>query len=108
MFTGDVEFSPLAELPANTVLVSSVSFSPGANTHWHSHEGGQVLHVVAGRGLFQERGGPIQVMEVGETVVAAGGVEHWHGAAEGDPMTHVAISSGLTTWLEAAERAPGT
>ncbi len=30
--------------------MGTVQFSPGARTFWHSHPGGQVLIVLAGRG----------------------------------------------------------
>jgi quercetin dioxygenase-like cupin family protein len=108
MFTGDVEFTPLAELPAKTVLISCVTFSPDATTHWHSHAGGQVLHVTGGRGRVQERGGPVRVLEVGDTAVAEAGVEHWHGAVRDQSLTHIAISSGLTTWGQAPDLAVET
>ena len=100
-FTGDVSLDPVAELTVSPVWVNSVRFPNGAVTHWHSHEGGQVLQVVSGEGWYQERGGQQRDLRPGDTVVTAAGVEHWHGAAENANLVHVAISSGETRWGEA-------
>ena len=48
---------------ANNAMRSSggsVTFEPGARSHWHVHPVGQVLIVTAGVGLTQEWGKPIQ------------------------------------------------
>ncbi len=100
-FTGDASLEPVADLPALPVRVNRVSFPDGAVTYWHSHEGGQVLQVVAGEGRYQERGGEIRPLRPGDTIVAAAGVEHWHGAADGADMVHIAFSSGTSEWGEA-------
>lgn len=75
------------------------SFEAGARTNWHSHEGGQVVVVEKGRMRAQERGGPGQEFGPRETYVVAPGVAHWHGALPGEPLTQVALSYGLTTWM---------
>ena len=100
-FTGDVNLERVADLPALPVAVNRVSFPDGAVTHWHSHEGGQVLQVVSGEGRYQERGGAERPLRPGDTVIAEAGVEHWHGAAAGHDMVHVAFSSGTSTWGDA-------
>ena len=60
-FTGTVRIDPL--YAANNAMRSSggsVTFEPGARSHWHIHPVGQVLIVTAGVGLTQEWGKPIQ------------------------------------------------
>lgn len=58
-FTGTVRIDPL--YAANNAMRSSggsVTFEPGARSHWHVHPVGQVLIVTAGVGLTQEWGSP--------------------------------------------------
>ncbi len=92
-FTGQVWMDALADLPGTRVRVLRVTFSPGARTAWHAHPGGQVLHVVDGVGRVQSAGGPVRQIRPGDTVVAGPGEQHWHGAAPGQLMSHVAISA---------------
>jgi quercetin dioxygenase-like cupin family protein len=106
-FTGDTTLERIADLPALPVAVNRVSFPDGSVTHWHSHEGGQVLQVVSGDGRYQERGGTVRPLRPGDTVVVAAGVEHWHGAAPDRDMVHIAFSSGTSTWGDAPETEAG-
>lgn len=90
---------PYVTMPATDgVTINTVDFTPGARTHWHSHERGQILQVLAGRGLIQAEGGPVHVLRAGDTVWAAPGERHWHGAAPDSFMVHTAISLGVTAW----------
>lgn len=99
-FTGDV--FPYVTMPATDgVTVNTVNFTPCARTYWHHHERGQVLVVVAGRGLIQAEGGPVRVLRAGDTVWAPPGERHWHGGSADSYLTHVAISLGVTSWAEA-------
>lgn len=103
-FSGSVEVQ--AVLPPgdrNTVQASVVSFFDGARTHWHSHAGGQVLHVIEGAGRVQSRGEPAVDLRPGDIAVASAGEMHWHGAAEGASMRHLAISIGDVDWQEPVE-----
>lgn len=98
-FTGDVY--PYVTLPATDgVVINTVCFTPGAHTFWHSHENGQILQVLAGRGFVQADGGPVRVIRAGDTVWSAPGERHWHGAAPDSYLTHTAISLGVTAWAE--------
>ncbi|PJK23834.1 cupin [Mycobacterium goodii] len=80
------------------VTINTVNFTPGARTHWHSHEHGQILQVLAGRGLIQADGGPVHVLRAGDTVWSPPGERHWHGAAPDSYLVHTAISLGTTAW----------
>ncbi|HMK96157.1 MAG TPA: cupin domain-containing protein [Acidimicrobiales bacterium] len=98
-FTGDV--SAYLTMPSTDgVTINTVSFSPCARTYWHSHEKGQIIFVLAGRGLVQAEGGPVFAMRAGDTIWAPPGERHWHGASPGSFVTHTAISLGVTSWAE--------
>lgn len=59
-FTGDVWRDDLTHLDGqNTLGVLNMDFAPGARTGWHQHPVGQILHVTAGLGRIQNRGGAV-------------------------------------------------
>jgi quercetin dioxygenase-like cupin family protein len=91
-FTGAVFIDSVAA-PAGSYRVnaSSVHFTPGARTAWHTHPNGQTIFVTEGIGLCQRRGGPVEVIRPGDRVFFDPGEEHWHGAAPSRFMTHLAI-----------------
>ncbi len=96
-FTGEVH-TYMAMAPTGGVSVNNVSFTPSARTHWHSHERGQVLVVLAGRGLVQSEGEQARTIRGGDTVWAGPGERHWHGASPDSYVVHTAISLGTTDW----------
>lgn len=98
-FTGTVWGDPV--LPTTDgVQINSVSFAPGARTHWHTHEAGQVLIVTSGAGLVYDRNGEGGPITVGDIVFIPPGIEHWHGAAEDSYVVHLAISLKATDWQQ--------
>jgi quercetin dioxygenase-like cupin family protein len=104
-FTGAVQLEPLVQpAPPARVAVVSVTFQPGARTAWHTHPLGQTLIVTAGIGRAQRDGGSVQEIRPGDVVTFAPGEKHWHGAAPGSSMTHVAIQEALdgnvVEWLD--------
>jgi quercetin dioxygenase-like cupin family protein len=91
-FTGTVFVDTIAAPSDDSRLsASSVHFTPGARTAWHTHPNGQTIHVTEGVGLCQRRGGPVEIIRPGDTVVFAPGEDHWHGAAPDRFMTHLAM-----------------
>jgi quercetin dioxygenase-like cupin family protein len=91
-FTGAVYIDAVAApSPGSRVTASSVHFTPGARTAWHTHPNGQTIWVTEGIGHAQRRGGPIEVIRPGDRVVFEPGEEHWHGAARNRFMTHIAM-----------------
>jgi quercetin dioxygenase-like cupin family protein len=70
---------------------SSVHFTPGARTAWHTHPNGQTIFVLEGVGHAQRRGGAIEVIRPGDRVFFEPGEEHWHGASAERFMTHIAM-----------------
>jgi len=91
-FTGSVYIDPVATPSAGSQInASSVHFTPGARTAWHTHPNGQTIYVTEGVGLAQRRGGPIEVIRPGDRVFFEPGEEHWHGATPDRFMTHLAM-----------------
>ena len=103
-FTGAVYIDTVATPSGPSRLsASSVHFTPGARTAWHTHPNGQTIWVTEGVGLCQREGGPIEVIRPGDRVFFEPGENHWHGAAPNRLMTHVAMqladeSGSPVTW----------
>lgn len=91
-FSGEVYVDAVAAPSHGSRLsASSVHFTPGARTAWHTHPNGQNIYVIEGVGLAQRRGGPAEVIRPGDRVFFAPGEEHWHGATATRFMTHIAM-----------------
>ena len=105
-FTGAVFIDAVAAPSGVSRLsASSVHFTPGARTAWHTHPNGQTIFVLEGVGLAQRRGGPIEVIRPGDRVFFEPGEEHWHGAGPRRFMTHLALldvddEGNNATWLD--------
>lgn len=82
----------------------TVTFEPGARTAWHTHPLGQTLIVTFGLGRVQREGCAITEVHPGDIVFFAPGERHWHGAAPGTAMSHIAIAEmqdgKAVDWLE--------
>lgn len=96
-FVGEVWADPVLT-GGDGITISSVFFAPGARTHWHSHEHGQVLQVTAGAGWVCARGGRPEPLAAGDVVWAPAGEVHWHGAGAATFLLHTATSLGATSW----------
>jgi len=93
VFTGDVQVQML--FPGNETAHYSgayVTFQPGARTAWHSHPAGQHMIITSGAGVTGTRDGKIIEFHAGETVWCPPDLDHWHGAAGDQPMTHLVIT----------------
>ncbi|HEY2650695.1 MAG TPA: cupin domain-containing protein [Solirubrobacteraceae bacterium] len=105
-FTGTVYLDTVAVASEpSRVTASSVRFTPGARTAWHTHPLGQTIYVTEGIGRCQRRGGPVEEIRPGDRVYFEPGEEHWHGAAPNRFMTHIAIqevdeTGSPVTWGE--------
>lgn len=104
-FSGDAYLKPLlAKDKNNDFALGSVTFEPGARTHWHAHPKGQVLIVTAGEGFYQDKGKPAQRIRKGDVINIPENVEHWHGATANSKMVHLAITNYQgevnVTWLK--------
>ena len=105
-FTGSVFIDAIAAPSGQSrVSASSVHFTPGARTAWHTHPNGQTIYVLEGVGRAQRRGGPIEEIRPGDRVFFEPGEEHWHGAAPDRFMLHLALlqvddEGNTATWGE--------
>jgi quercetin dioxygenase-like cupin family protein len=91
-FTGAVYVDAIATPGGGARLnATSVHFTPGARTAWHTHPNGQTIYVTEGVGRAQRRGGPVEEIRPGDRVFFEPGEEHWHGAAPDRFMTHLAL-----------------
>lgn len=92
-FTGDVWLDPIAapQSEDQRMTVSTVRFSPGAHTAWHSHERGQTLHITDGVAWVGTRDGTVIEAHPGQTIYTPPGEEHWHGASPESWMEHLAM-----------------
>ena len=97
-FTGTVYGDPLLD-GTDGAAVTSVFFAPGGRTFWHSHSGGQLLHILEGRGLVGTEGAAPQPLGPGDLVWAPPGELHWHGGGPETMRLHLAVSLGTTNWL---------
>lgn len=105
-FTGNAFLKPLvAKDKNNDFSASSVTFTPGARTNRQTHPKGQVLLVIEGNVLYQEKGKPAQSTKKGDVINIPENLEHWYGATSDTKMVHVAITNfkeGVqVTWLQA-------
>ena len=99
-FTGPAWRRDLGRIDALDGTAVLVTFDAGVRNSWHRHSGGQVLYLVEGVGRVGTRDGQVTELRAGDLVEAPPDEEHWHGAVEGEPMTHLALSFGETVWLE--------
>ena len=105
-FTGAVYIDAVAA-PSNgsRVSASSVHFTPGARTAWHTHPNGQTIYVLEGVGRAQHRDGPVEIIRPGDRVFFEPGENHWHGAAPNRFMVHLGMqqndeNGSVVTWGE--------
>ncbi|PYH77592.1 hypothetical protein BO82DRAFT_386497 [Aspergillus uvarum CBS 121591] len=97
-FTGDVYLDMIHF--DDSAAIANVTFTPCARTHWHTHEHGQFIKVVAGSGWICDKGDAPRRIQTGDLIWAPAGTTHWHGAEDGTIMTH------LVGWLPHTLRRP--
>jgi len=104
-FTGEVYLYPVVD-GAQTdgyYVAGSVTFMPGARTHWHTHPSVQTLIITEGEGWYQEKGKPVVKLTKGSVVPIPVNVEHWHGASADSKLVHIAVTNikdgNAVTWM---------
>ena len=90
-FTGKSYLAPVVNNEELKTHISNVTFEPACRNNWHSHTGGQILIAVGGRGYYQEKGKPAQLLLPGDVVEISPNVIHWHGAAPDSWFSHLAV-----------------
>lgn len=101
--------SYLKMLCTEGVAIGNVTFAPGCRNNRHIHHaksgGGQILLCTAGRGWYQAWGQAAQELRPGDVVVIPPEVKHWHGAAENNWFSHLAVEvpgeKAANEWFEA-------
>jgi len=68
-----------------------VNFGQGTRNRFHTHNGDQVLIVIAGKGIVatEEEN---RMVTAGDIVVFPAGEKHWHGATEDSEFSHIVIT----------------
>lgn len=94
------EYNDTMKIPA----FGQVTFEPCTRTDWHSHDGGQILLVTEGVGVFEMEGEPARLMQAGDVILIPPGARHMHSAINDSWFAHIAISVnpgvGTTNWFE--------
>jgi quercetin dioxygenase-like cupin family protein len=93
-FTGETWMEALGVLRTPTPThILRVTFAPGARTAWHTHPLGQVLHILNGVARIGRDGEPVREVHAGDSVEFSPDERHWHGAAPGQLMSHLAVQA---------------
>ena len=95
-FTGDIAIVDSSEMRS-----SRIRFEAGARTNWHVHSERQLLLIEEGQGRVQEMGGPIQIIEEGQTFYTQANVPHWHGADPEQAAVQFTVYTGSLEWQQA-------
>ncbi len=105
-FTGDsymnwlTEYDETMKIPA----FGQVTFDPCTRTDWHYHDGGQILLVTEGVGVFEMEGEDARLMQAGDVILIPPGKKHMHSAINDSEFAHIAIGVnpgvGTTNWLD--------
>ncbi len=91
IFTGEVRTQVLVgDDDAPSQRVTAVTFVDGARNSWHSHSCEQVLIVTDGEGIVATETDE-RAIGSGDVVLILPGERHWHGAAAGKNLTHLAV-----------------
>ncbi|MCC8013992.1 MAG: carboxylesterase family protein [Eubacterium sp.] len=81
-----------------------VTFEPCTRTDWHTHDGGQILLVTEGVGVFEMEGEPARLMQAGDVILIPPGKRHFHSAINDSWFAHIALGvnpgAGSTNWFE--------
>ena len=85
---------------ADEVNTIRILFPAGVRSSWHTHSWGQLLMIEEGRGLTQDRDGPLLEMHPGEPWWTPAGREHWHGAHPDEDALQLTCSEGTVDWLD--------
>jgi 4-carboxymuconolactone decarboxylase len=103
-YTGTIWLSELNH--SDTIFnlgLAQATFAPASKLDWHIHPAGQYLLVTQGRGYYQERDKPVQIVHKGDVIKCLPNVEHWHGATQNSDFAYIGVTptqKGKTIWLK--------
>ncbi len=101
LFTGpDVTRQSLVP-DGKELRVSVVNFGKGVRNKFHTHDGEQVLIIIAGKGMVATEKEE-KAVTVGDVVLFAAGEKHWHGATQDSEFSHIVVTKAgsKTTQVE--------
>lgn len=91
LFTGPNVTIQSLVTDSKDLRVNIVNFGKGVRNKFHSHDGDQVLIIIAGKG-FVATEKEKKVVTVGEIVLSQAGEKHWHGATEDSEFSHIVVT----------------
>ncbi len=91
LFTGSDVTRQSIISDSKDMRLSIVNFGKGVRNKFHSHDGDQVLIIIAGKG-FVATEKEKKAVTVGEVVLFPAGEKHWHGATEDSEFSHIVIA----------------
>jgi len=74
--------------------VGVVTISAGGEAAPHSHNGGQLIVVLTGRGFVETAAGERVSIGPGDVVISPPDELHTHGAEADGPMSHLTVATG--------------
>jgi len=82
----------------NIVLAT---FEEDATLDWHKHKTGQILIILEGEGIYQEKGKDAVLVKKGDIIKTSVNVEHWHSSTPNSKVSYLAIyGNEPTVWTE--------
>ena len=90
LFTGSNVTKQFLISDSKELTLSIINFGKGIKNKFHTHDGDQVLIIVAGKGIVATEGQK-KVVTVGEVVFIPAGEKHWHGATEDSECSHIVV-----------------
>lgn len=91
LFTGSDVTSQALVSDSKDLSVAVVNFGRGVRNKFHSHDGDQVLIIIAGKGIVATEAEK-RIVTTGEIVVFPAGEKHWHGAIPDSEFSHIVIT----------------
>jgi len=93
LFTGSDVTRQMLVSDSKDLNLYIVNFGKGARNRFHTHNGDQVLIIIAGKGIVATEK-ENRVVTIGDIVVFPAGEKHWHGATEDSEFSHIVITKG--------------
>jgi quercetin dioxygenase-like cupin family protein len=93
LFTGSDVTRQMLVSDSKDLNLYIVNFGKGTRNRFHTHNGDQVLIIIAGKGIVATEK-ENRVVTIGDIVVFPAGEKHWHGATEDSEFSHIVITKG--------------
>ena len=93
LFTGSDVTKQMLVSDSKDLNLYIVNFGKGTRNRFHTHNGDQVLIIIAGKGIVANEK-ENRIVTPGDIVVFPAGEKHWHGATEDSEFSHIVITKG--------------